>query len=140
MGHVKKFGFAWLGISLLFVIIKVVSYLWKCLKIPKAKSNQRINFVEMWHVFENSKCIRENPNLIETTEIEDQNTSSDRMIQFLAWKLNFEKTNCYFHSKNLKMLFKIHPLQKLRTVSIKIFSTLKSFERFYSISKNQQSV
>ena len=73
----KKFGFACLGIFLLFVSVKVVSYLWKCLKIPKAKSNQRMNLVEMRHVFENSKCVCENPGLTETTEIEDQNTSSD---------------------------------------------------------------
>ena len=83
-GMFKKIGFACLGIFLLFVTIKVASYLWKCSKIPKTKSNQRMNFVEMRHVFENSKCVSENPDLSETTEIEDQNTSSDRIIQFPA--------------------------------------------------------
>ena len=43
-----------------------------------------MNLVEMRHVFENSKCVSENPDLSETTEIEDQNTSSDRIIQFPA--------------------------------------------------------
>ena len=43
-----------------------------------------MKLVEMRHVFENSKCINEDSNIGETVEIENQNVSSDRIIQFPA--------------------------------------------------------
>ena len=45
-----------------------------------------MNLVEMHqirHVFDNSKCINEDPNIDEACEVEDQNVS-DRIIQFPA--------------------------------------------------------
>ena len=59
-----KFEFACVGIILFFVIIKIARYLWKYLRNSQIKSNQRMNLVELRHLFKNSKCIKEEPNLI----------------------------------------------------------------------------
>ena len=67
-----------------FVIINIARYLWKCLQNFQVKSNQPMNLVELRHLFEDSKCIGEEPNLSETTEIHNQNISSDRIIQYPA--------------------------------------------------------
>ena len=49
----KKFGFACLGIFLFFVIIKIARHLWKYLQKFQVNSHQRMNLVELRHVFEN---------------------------------------------------------------------------------------
>ena len=50
------------------------------------KYNQRMNMVEMRHVFENSKSVSENPTLSENTEPDEQDISQERerIIQFPA--------------------------------------------------------
>ena len=48
------------------------------------KNNQRMNLVEMRHVFDNSKSVSENPTLSENTETHEQDSSQERIIQFPA--------------------------------------------------------
>ena len=48
------------------------------------KNNQRMNFVEILHVFDNSKSVSENPTLSENTEAHEQDNSQERIIQFPA--------------------------------------------------------
>ena len=82
----KKFGFACLGITLLFVFIKIIQILWKFMKNSKIKSKPQINLVEMEqvrHIFDNSKCVNEDPNIDETCELDNQSTS-DKIIRFPA--------------------------------------------------------
>ena len=64
----KKIALACVGILLIFVTLKITKYLWKCSKESKMKNNQRMNLVEMRHVFDNSKSVSENPTLSENTE------------------------------------------------------------------------
>ena len=69
---------------LFFGIFKIAQLLWKFTQNSKVKSNPQMKLVEMRHVFENSKCINEDSNIGETVEMENQNVSSDRIIQFPA--------------------------------------------------------
>ena len=82
----KKFGFACLGITLLFVFLKIIQILWKFMKNSKIKSKPQINFMEMEqvrHVFDNSKCVNEDQNIDETCQLDNQSTS-DKIIRFPA--------------------------------------------------------
>ena len=82
----KKFGFACLGITLLFVFLKIIQILRKFMKNSKIKSKPQINFMEMEqvrHVFDNSKCVNEDQNIDETCQLDNQSTS-EKIIRFPA--------------------------------------------------------
>ena len=84
-GMFKNFGLACVGIILFFVTLKIAKHLWKCSKESKMKNNQRMNLVEMRHVFD--KNVSEHSTLNETMEPDEQsnpNVSQERIIQFPA--------------------------------------------------------